>query len=171
MNPLLHTESQDSSRALNTSSDTGIHPPFTSHCCWGLLAKDSVTSGFLNLFASIGGSGMLALPYAFKLSGVAMGTVVVVGAMGVNLLTCVLLYDFARKKALITLDHLFAATFQNQIHISFLSDSSNDFIYRLLHLFTGLNILLNNYGAIIVYIVVVTPLSRLKAWSPRQCIV
>ena len=110
------------------------------------LPLESFPSAFLTLFGSTVGSGLLALPYAIHLSGWPLGLLILSLGLGVNLFTCYLLVKVMQGDCVAyAMDSLFMHAFQgiNKRALTWLTH------------FTRVNVILNNFGSIISYFIVV----------------
>ena len=110
------------------------------------IPLESFSSAFLTLFSSTVGSGLLAMPYTIHLTGWLLGVLILMLGMGVNLFTCYLLIKVMQGDTVASaMDSLFLYAFQgiNKRALNWLTN------------FTRLNVILNNYGSIISYFIVV----------------
>jgi len=111
-----------------------------------LLPLESFPSAFLTLFSSTVGSGLLGLPYAIHLTGWPLGLLLLSLGLGLNLFTCYLLVKVMQGDCVAyALDSLFLHAFQG-INQKALTSLTN---------FTRVNVILNNYGFMVSYFIVV----------------
>lgn len=110
------------------------------------LPLESIPSAFLTLFGSTVGSGMLGLPYAIHLTGWPLGLLILTLGLGVNLFTCYLLVKVMQGDCVAyAMDSLIMYAFQgiNRKALTLMTD------------FTRVNVILNNYGFMVSYFIVV----------------
>lgn len=112
----------------------------------GVFSLGSFLSAYLTIYCSTVGTGILALPFAFQISGWPLGAAALFVGVGLNLFTSYLLIKVAEEHNAPTLDMLTDHVFQ--------TDSSN-LLKTFIRVTAQLTIILFNYGTLVSYFIVV----------------